>query len=133
MNNKDRKRDLKRPDYRRFLEWVETNKSRLPNYQRNRDKSSYLPWITETFPQLVTEFEKCAELYQENQELKEKFNGNIVSELTGKTGKELGDIMVSFKKHFDDDKERYRSFLLKMSKEHVTAYFKDWYKHDYKP
>ena len=131
MNHRARVRDVKRPDYNRLMEWIEANKKRLPSYQRNRDKSNYLPWITATFPQLVTELEKCAELYKENQEIKEKFNGNIVTELTGKTGKDLGEVMVAFKKHFDDDKEKYRSFLLNTTKELVSVYIKDWYKHDY--
>lgn len=131
MNHRARVRDVKRPDYNRLMSWIEKNQKRLPKYPRNPYKVVYLPWICTTFPHLSKEFENCAALYKRNQEIKEKFNGHIVTELTGKTGKNLGDIIMKFKKHFGDDQDIYQSFLSNNSKEHIMIYFKDWYKHDY--
>ena len=87
-----------------------------------------MSWIQD---QHFDELENCRELYQENQQIKDKFNGNIITELIGKTGKDLGDIIVAFKKNWNDDKERYRAFLLVNTKEDVALYFQDWYKNNY--
>lgn len=124
MNNKDRKRDLKRPDYRRFLEWIEKNKSRLPDYKRNSDKKSYLPWIISNFPKLKDEIDDCRELYFENQKIKNKFNGKLVMDWIGVyDGKTIGYILKGFKESIPN----FKHFILTCESDEIKDKFIEWY------
>lgn len=87
-----RTRDKKRPSYRAFLEWNE--KLPLKDYlPLDKDKSKWLPYIFEFFPEAKLEYDYLIEQARLKNEFKLKFNGQLVSEWTGLKDKELGEFM----------------------------------------
>lgn len=102
-NAKSRVRDKKRPTYTGFLKWIEEQpEGSLTRYEFNSDKSVYLKPITNYFGYFVGNHVSI--LFEQNEEtkaIKKKFNGELVSKLTGLRGKELGVFMVTFKQRFD--------------------------------
>lgn len=124
MNHRARVRDKKRADYNRLMKWIDDNKDYLPDYQPLSSKSSYLPWIVAHFPKLKDEMDQCREEYVENQIIKSKFNGHLVSAWTHiDDGQKLGYIIKGFK----ESVENLRSFLLQNTHEEVERYFRAWY------
>lgn len=97
LNHINRVRNRKRENYQKFVEYVERNKCLAGNFQY-QEKSSYLPMIMATFPSLKREFEIQKYQYDRRENIKKKFNGEIVFILTGRTGKDLGCIMSHMRK-----------------------------------
>jgi len=103
-NHTARVRDAKRASYNGFLAWLETQTD-LPEYLWPstselggiREKKEFTERAFTFFPG----FEQAYSSIQEDHELwkkaKELFNGNVVSELTGLSGKELGGFMTHLK------------------------------------
>lgn len=97
LNRINRERDKKRPSYNKFIEFIEKNPKRN-QYEPNRDKKSYFKLICDYFPEANIE---RAIIEFEYKTIKKKlssyiFNGNIVSEITGLKGKELGNFIAHF-------------------------------------
>jgi hypothetical protein len=105
LNKINRDRNAKRASYKSFLEWIqkyaadEEHECPVPE-----DKTVFLKLIKETFPEAKMdieikrlEYEHCRELY-----LKAKFNGGIVMERYGLSGKNLGKAMDGFKQWITD-------------------------------
>ena len=99
-NNTSRTRDKKRKIYNEFLKWCEVTPG-LPEYpwteMREQDGYAGKP---EFVAMAFGAFEGFADIYAEivlkhqlNLQVKEKFNGSVVSHLTGFTGKTLGEFM----------------------------------------
>lgn len=123
MNHRARTRDRKRPDYNRLMHWIVNNKHRLPHYQRNHNKVEYLPWIFERFPILEERIEFNKQRYAEYQVIKSKFNGNIVTELTGLTNANLGKFLATFKK----GKENFNDWVLTNTTDQIKLAIKEHY------
>lgn len=123
MNHRSRTRDRKRPDYHRLMAWIDANKSRLPNYKRFEDKSDYLPMIHRQFPMLKTHMDECRVKYNKRKELHQKFNGHMVSEITGLVGKDLGDYIRDFK----FEHQYFQDWLEKTSQENIYHEIKKFY------
>ena len=104
VSNSDRARDKKRKTYMMFLDWINDPKNNIPtrsigNLIYPRHKFNHLENIIDDI-NLQDEKEK---------DFRNKFNGNIVSELTGLVNKDLGDFMKYIKQKYD--KEVLRSYI----------------------
>lgn len=117
------KRDRKRRTFSRFLDWVEETKPKQ-NYEfMPRDqREEYIPLVENFFACDIRggldDFNFDMEL---EKKMKEKFNGEIVMEITGLKGKELGAFMGNFKKHDDGSFDQY---ILETSPELIRQYIK---------
>lgn len=113
LNSVNRRRDRKRQTYHAFLERLKErgvedqhgNKFTTAEYYSTvnlgykffSDKSFYLPKIFHEFPEAKAEYDQLIEARKQRQAIKEKFNGHLVSEITGLEGKELGSFMAFLK------------------------------------
>jgi len=103
-NHKSKIRDKKRMAYNRFLEWIKSqNPPAHYHFPEKSERGGYnirepfyseiivpaFPWIEEFVAKMITSFEL-------RQELKKIYNGKIVSEMTGLSGKELGVFMKKY-------------------------------------
>jgi len=122
----DRKRNKNRGSYQKFLAYCEENKDKLPNYPFEKDKSKYLPYLNECFPNARI-FERIVEIETKEKELEEirlKFNGHLLMgwypELNGKY---LGFVIERYKK----SKDNFENFIKENSKESIERDFKNWF------
>ena len=91
-------RDKKRPTYQKFLEFIQ-NTPASPN------GCSKLYWLTsamDEWPAFATKYDELQEKYKKKKELASKFNGNIVREITGLEGKDLGSYITNLKSFYGD-------------------------------
>jgi len=123
LNHQNRKRNVVRPGYRRFLEW--TNSREFDNnYIPSLNKTEHIwraalhfgfDWINQAKP-LIDE-------YRRDKEIRGIFNGSEVSKITSLTGAELGAILKSYKESLGD----WKSFFYSRTKEEMIEHFKNWY------
>lgn len=100
QNHRARVRDAKRKTYNAFLEWLNYSGDYVPS-----EKEKHIANMRKDFPEIdrkIIESEKQDDL---RMAYKEKVNGNIVSELTGETGKDLGALMNYVKAIFPCDEK----------------------------
>lgn len=99
LNHTNRTRNRKRKNYAGFLEYLELNRVE-GEYQFSKDKDVYLEMIDQFFPtsNFLKELNQIRQEFQRRRELSIKFNGELVMELTGLRGKELGEFIFEFKK-----------------------------------
>lgn len=90
-NTISKMRDKKRPSYNAFLKFGAeyTGQRWLPD----SDKLSYLPQIFDYFPGVQEHYEVALQKLTYQRALKQKFNGNLVGQLTLLWGSELGEFM----------------------------------------
>lgn len=93
LNNRNRVRDAKRKNYKLFLDYVSGMK----------DKTEFMPKYYELYPFLKEEVEKIEIESKRVNAFKQKFNGTMVIEWTGMTGKSLGGFIGDFRKLYSDD------------------------------
>lgn len=101
----DRKRNRKRGSYHAFLNYIK-DKNINNQFNFNRNKDSYLPYIENFFPEanLKTKLEKLVKDDEYKKSISFKFNGNIIMEWMPEIkGKELGNAISKFKKSLGDD------------------------------
>jgi len=115
LNSVDRKRSKKRSTYKGFLDYINLkNFDKDSGFKFNKDKSSYHRIINEYFPE-SNFLEILDELKKEddrNKRISEKFNGNIVMEITGLKGKELGNFIHKFKQYIEDKRKvEFKEFV----------------------
>lgn len=112
MNHTNRVRNKKRSTYQGFIDYLnnqhEVEKSFL-KYYFNGNKSIYLDRINYYFPEVdifgfIESYNKDLEL---DKKVKEKFNGEIVSKITGLQGKELGQFIAFYKNRFTTTDEYF--------------------------
>lgn len=115
----DKKRNKKRPDYNRFLTYI--NDNHFNDYEFKK-KEEYLAYINDYFPETKL-FEKIEELRikdEQNKILNSKFNGKLVmSYYPSLKGKLLGDMMTKFKENIGDWKNK---FLIMTNEEIMTEF-----------
>lgn len=99
LNHANRTRNRKRKNYAGFLEYLEVNQIDI-EYPFDSNKSVYLEKIDQFFPaaNFLTTLNSVREDFLKRRELATKFNGELVMELTGLKGKELGEFIFNFKK-----------------------------------
>lgn len=108
LNNRDhtsRVRDKKRTTYNNFLKYIQ-NKDIVSNYsfENKTEFGGYSirePFYTEIvlrlFPSIKKEIDELISEFELKQQFKMVYNGEIVSKITGLTGKELGKFMSDIK------------------------------------
>lgn len=97
MNHKSRTRDAKRKTYNEFLSWLESeySKRKIPPYHFNKDKSYFAPIIETYFPNSINLVSQAIVEHAKTLEFRNKFNGNVIMDLTKLQGKELGNFIKS--------------------------------------
>lgn len=134
---KARVRDAKRPTYNAFLAWAEKLDFPAPV---KREKSEWLREACLEFPEFAVELDAVKQSHAKSKEAKLKFNGGMVSQLTGLTEKQLGELMKHLRKDAESkgglvdfvlaqspsDLERW---VLDVAKEHLS----EWHNRDSGP
>ena len=130
-------RDKKRMAYNRFLEWIQTeNPPAMFQFQEKSEKGGYnirepfyseiivpaFPWIEESVAKMIVSFEL-------RQNLKKVYNGQVIYEMTGLHGKELGTFMKKYRLNassWSDEEIQYWlkniAFLLNLVKNSFEDY-----------
>lgn len=124
MSHQNRTRNRKRKTFMAFLEYVKTLPTKI--YFVGRDKLLHLYKASFYFPEAKL-FEQMEELYERERRNKNnhmKFNGNLVMTWTGKTGKELGELLYQYKM----SKNNFHEFLEENSSQFIEQDFKTWQK-----
>jgi hypothetical protein len=129
-NRVNRERDKKRKTYASFLEWIDKN-VRDDNHRfiSEKDKTKYFKDIENFFPESDLKLKRL-ELeygYIKSQLVRTKFSGEDVMQLTGLTGKELGECMSKFKSYVGAIPLLYDTFILENTKQYIIGVFKDFY------
>lgn len=102
-NHANRVRDAKRKTYNAFLEWC--GETELPSFPyRSKDEwRTYLRYTLDSFAALDTEVQAQV---AKDKEFKERFNGDLVSQIACVTGRELGEVMKWLKAEHPDLKQK---------------------------
>ena len=98
-NHASRIRDRKRKTYTAFLEWVEARPD-LKRHQWSADKSAHLVRADEVFAGFRGQREAAFEKMARNCAIRARFNGDLVRQLTGLQGADLGNHMRYLKALF---------------------------------
>lgn len=108
LNHTNRTRNRKRKNYAGFLEYLEINNIKK-EYYFEENKDIYLSKIDEFFPEssLLSTLDRVREEFKKRKDLSNKFNGEIIMNLIGLKGKELGQFIDKFKK----SKENWFQYL----------------------
>lgn len=118
-----RVRDAKRPTYTKFLAWCKDNKNiqTFPSFDwQNKDyqRLIFLYQARHLFPVFAEQYDDSMQKFQEKKFIREKFNGQLVSELTGLTGRELGEFMQQLK----NSVENLNEFILNSNCETIEKF-----------
>lgn len=116
-NNTARVRDRKRPTYTAFLQHISETCSDYPEYAKP-NKLALKPFLLKYFGKQA-EFQACMHQALNKKALSAKFNGHIVSDLTGYEGKELGECMAKIRHIFSE------GILLAMSPDTIKSVIVD--------
>ncbi|ABC30733.1 hypothetical protein HCH_04017 [Hahella chejuensis KCTC 2396] len=109
-----RVRDAKRPTYTGFLKWLREAYAGDDFKDWPACKAAWLPQIFAAFPEAEAEWRVAEADLSRQREIKRKFNGELVSSLSGLTGTELGALMQQVRHSFMD-KNAFESFILSAS------------------
>lgn len=113
-NHTARVRDKKRPTYTAFLEWLKVHPEVDKQFNFPKDKTIWHPFIWDDFPDAKIEYDAAMARLAQKKLVKSKFNGEIVRELTGLEGKELGGFITEFKNSFymPENEEAFDWFII---------------------
>jgi hypothetical protein len=112
-------RQIKRPVYIRFMEYCSETFEQV---------KLEIDWSTEQYKAITyfnkkNDFDKNIIRYKYNTLFKTKFNGLIVTELTGLENKKLGDFIQKIKLTIDDFKE----YIMISNKETISMFIKEYF------
>lgn len=124
-NHTARTRDRKRASYRAFLEWLAEGRvesgscaGKPHDYHRSRAKMM--------FPEFAMRLTAAEQAHAAAKRRREIFNGQSVSALTGRTGKELGALMAQLRHQFAGGPTAFDAWLDgRPSQESIEAYVMD--------
>ena len=137
LNHQNRTRNKKRGTYSMFVEYLEANKDTIrPGKLANRYSAQQ--WVNRGLLHFYKEsgmwYDKVHTLIEQRyifDTARKVFSGNDIKELTQLEGKELGDVIVAFKRYFLDTfcllEDQYHEKLASMNKSAVTAMFLHFY------
>jgi len=124
LNHVNRIRNKKRPVFAEFVEWLKDKTFPAPKETKN--KAEYL-WNAVVFfkqPSLLGEIQEILTSSIRQKEANAAFNGETVMELAGVTGKEVGKLIVEFRKAFMvEEKESWINFRLTYNTKEI---FRNW-------
>lgn len=102
-NNVSRTRDRKRKTYMEFLKWLETNDSQKQGQDKVAVREEMLSEALGFFPKFSSAYHSAMDLFRKKQRVNKIVNGNVVSEMTGYSGEELGAFLSTFKEAYSID------------------------------
>jgi len=128
-DNATRTRNRKRKVFCEFIEWVhkyhDYNKI---DFLTKDNVNEYIPMFEKFFSiNLTDQINSSREKFKLNKELSNKFNGKTVMDLTGLTGKELGNVLGRYKKSKEIWVDTWHNFLLNNSAEEIKKDFLQFY------
>jgi len=106
-NHAARVRDNKRKTYTEFLKWIEDDNNLEDDiyyFPKVENKYYWLPHLFDNIPNFEPMYNKVMDEWLLDKKFKLRYNGEIVSELTGLKGKELGEFMKWTKEYHAEDK-----------------------------
>lgn len=122
-NHVSRVRDAKRRTYMLFLEYCNSLPvAEKPYFKKPFDKSLYAQDAIDHFNKRFI-FDMKMKSHERKKLLKSKFNGDIVMQVTGLQGKELGNLMIELRGVFRTMGDK---ILLKLSDESIRSIIKDF-------
>lgn len=102
-NHQARVRDRKRLTYQKFLRWVNDPANGVPEKEEISKSDLRIQWLArafQQFPNFQRDYEVAQEQMQKSRAARDKFNGELVRQITGLDGKELGAFMSDFVHNF---------------------------------
>lgn len=118
LNSTNRTRNRKRPTYAGFVDWCEGQKRQgeLPSKEEVRS------YLIRNYEHINVEMLKIRAEIALNQERRAKFNGNLIKELRGLEGPELGRFIVQFKTAKGDMNEWLDSVTAEQAREAILSF-----------
>lgn len=130
-NATSRIRDAKRKTYNAFLQWLDapdglkvTERAAQAWFEFPKEKSDWLPKIWEEFPEVAEEYAMVHENLARNRLAKKMFNGELVSEQTGLTGRPLGEFIQSIRKQHSSN-EVFTSWVVDLGPKGIENFIDD--------
>lgn len=119
LNASTQKDVLKRPGYTAFLEWLKdhpevNSKYHWKSYIQNLPGSLWKP-----FPEAQKDYEAFFSAIQRKKDAQAKFNGHMISEATGLTGRDLGEFIMDFKKPYDE--YAFQAYVMNTAEESLLS------------
>ena len=111
LNNKNRSRNIKRSTFNNFLNYLEDK-----NFNSPEPHIDYMKFKSLIFFNKEKEYVKILNEKEKNKVIKEMFSGDLVSEMTGLSGKDLGNFIIYFKennKKLFENIQIYNTFIIK--------------------
>ena len=124
LNNENRVRNKKRETYKQFLQYLLDNN--ITGGYEFKSKDYYYKMAEEYFG--IKLIDKINELNEKDEKIKlirEKFNGNIIMEITGLSCKKLGEFINKYKSSFSDFDDFIISSSDDMIKSHIQMFYKN--------
>ncbi len=121
-NSQARRRDRKRKTYHEFLEWLETPTVEVPKFDWTEKEALRLEFLGEAFklfPQFKVDYDHAVLRNELRIESKSKYSGDLVSEWTGYSGRDLGLFMESYKKSVNLAGDGFIDYINRMSVDQV--------------
>lgn len=116
--------------YQKFLRWVNDPANGVPENEsipKAELRKTFLAKAFETFPEFRKEFAQIQKEMADRREAKRKFNGEIVRELTGLNGKDLGHFMKTFIEAITKEKQMTAiEWALTSSQEEIESQIRLW-------
>lgn len=123
-NHAARTRDSKRAIYTEFCEWLETNKidkkCKIENLHEIKLKEAF-----KIFDGFKDKYDHSLFRHEERNKYRLKYNGDLVSSLTGLSGRDLGKFMEKFKISTGKTGDDFIDTINLMSEEEVYAKIKE--------
>jgi hypothetical protein len=126
-SHRARIRDAKRATYKAFLQWLEEQPAgTVPSYPWSEDdaahKERFLQAAFAREPDFKARYDRTHADAARAKQLKLKFNGAVAAQVTGLSGKSLGDLMARVRNSFRDEHE-FEAYFLEAGMESVRATF----------
>jgi hypothetical protein len=122
-------RNRKRPTFSTLVQWLELpQNANIPSHVYTDDKSQYIQRALDHFEHNNSKGQLSDILaeHKKHEEAKAKFNGTLVSEITGLEGKELGNFMSIFAKQWHT-KEEAKAWALASDPSQIRQAIEDFH------
>jgi hypothetical protein len=120
-NHTSRVRDAKRKTYTDFLEWIQDDSKNLPCHPYMENKNYWLPYLFSVIPGFEAEYNNTQHRYIQAGLVKEKYNGNLVSKLTGRVNKDLSALMIAIKESYST-KEEFNAWIVASTEDEIKQF-----------